>query len=99
MAVYGLGSVCGALAYSNGKPAFRNFLVNAGAPEMIGSLAIVGIFLSFPTLLAAWAIIGAVIGAVQSLLGVKGSELLAANSDKQERAQIFAAHFALCHAG
>lgn len=95
MAVYGLGSVCGALAYSHGKPAFRNLLVNAGAPVMIVALAMVGIFLSFPTLLAAWALIGA----VQSLLGVRGSELLAANSDKQERAHIYAAHFALSHAG
>ena len=50
---------------------------------MIGALALVGFFLSFPTLLAAWAFIGA----VQSLLGMRGS------------AHIYAAHFALSHAG
>ena len=30
---------------------------------------------------------------------MRGSELLAANSDKQERPHIYAAHFALSHAG
>lgn len=95
MAFYGLGSVCGALVYSHGLPAFRNVLVNLGAPLMIGALALVGVSLSYPSLLIAWAFIGA----VQSLLGIRGSELLAANSDKQERSHIYAAHFALSHAG
>ena len=34
-----------------------------------------------------------------SFSGIRGSELLAANSDKQERAHTYAAHFALSHAG
>lgn len=95
MAFYGLGSVGGALVYSHARPAFRNVLVNFGSPLMIGALALVGISLSYTSLLIAWAFIGA----VQSLLGIRGSELLAANSDKQERAHIYAAHFALSHAG
>ena len=95
MAVYGLGSVCGALGYSHGRPAVRDALVNLGAPVMIGSLALAVSLHSYASLLVAWALIGA----VQSLLGIRGSELLAANSDKQERAHIYAAHFALSHAG
>lgn len=95
MAVYGLGSVGGALAYSHGRPALRNVLVNLGAPVMIGALVLAGSLHSYAPLLVAWAFIGA----VQSLLGIRGSELLAANSDKQERAHIYAAHFALSHAG
>lgn len=95
MAVYGLGSVCGALAYSHGRPAIRNAMVNLGAPVMIGALALAGTFHTYAPLLIAWTLIGA----VQSLLGIRGSELLAANSDKQERAHIYAAHFALSHAG
>lgn len=95
MAVYGLGSVCGALTYSHGRPAIRNAMVNLGAPVMICALALSGNFHSYAHLLIAWAFIGA----IQSLLGIRGSELLAANSDKQERAHIYAAHFALSHAG
>ena len=95
MAVYGLGSVCGALGYSHGRTAVRDALVNLGAPVMIGSLALAVSLHSYASLLVAWALIGA----VQSLLGIRGSELLAANSDKQERAHIYAAHFALSHAG
>jgi NRE family putative nickel resistance protein-like MFS transporter len=95
MAVYGIGSVCGAVAYSRCGPVFRNSLVSFGAPAMILALALVGHFQSFPTLLIGWG----VIGAVQSLLGIRGSELLAANSNKEERAHIYSAHFALSHAG
>lgn len=95
MAVYGLGSVCGALGYSHSKEKFRPAMILAGGPVMILALAIVGVFPSFPFLLLSWALIGA----VQSMLGVRGSELLAANSDKQERPHIYAAHFALSHAG
>ncbi len=62
---------------------------------MIGALLLVGYFLTFPALLVAWTFIGA----VQSLLGIRGSELLAANSSGEERAHIYAAHFALSPAG
>jgi NRE family putative nickel resistance protein-like MFS transporter len=95
MAIYGLGSVCGALSYSHGKPGFRNLLVGFGAPVMIAALALVAALPSYTSLLIAWAFIGA----VQSLLGIRGSELLAANSGIHERAHVYAAHFALSHAG
>jgi hypothetical protein len=45
--------------------------------------------------MAAWALIGA----GYSILGVRGSELLAEDSQGAERPHIFAAHFALSHAG
>ena len=62
---------------------------------MIVALAIVAWLGSFPALLLSWAFVGA----VQSMLGVRGSELLAANSSVGERSHIYAAHFALSHAG
>lgn len=95
MAVYGLGSVVGALGYSHAPPPVRKVLVAMGAPVMVAALALVGLNPGFPTLLVSWAFIGA----VQSLLGVKGSELLASNSERDERPHIYAAHFALSHAG
>lgn len=95
MTVYGIGSVIGALGYSWASPRVRKVLVSLGAPVMMSSLAFVAWTQSFNSLLIAWALIGA----VQSLLGVRGSELLAANAEKGERSHIFAAHFALSHAG
>lgn len=95
MAVYGLGSVCGALGYSHAALPARGAMVIAGAPAMIAALALVSGIPSFPVLLVSWA----VIGAVQSMLGVRGSELLAAHSKKAERPHVYAAHFALSHAG
>lgn len=62
---------------------------------MISALALVAASPSYASLLIAWAFIGA----AQSLLGIRGSELLAANSGIHERAHIYAAHFALSHAG
>ncbi len=95
MAVYGAGSVCGALGYLRGRSAVRNTLVSLGSPVMIGSLGLAAAFQSFGILLIAWAFIGA----VQAMLGVRGNELLAANSNKVERAHVYAAHFALSHLG
>jgi len=95
MALYGLGSVCGALGYSRSSEGLRKTWVAMGAPVMITAIALVSWFGSFPVLLISWAFVGA----VQSMLGVRGGELLAVNSDAAERPHIFAAHFALSHAG
>lgn len=95
MALYGLGSVCGALGYSRSSEGLRKTWVAMGAPVMISAIALVSWFGSFPVLLISWAFVGA----VQSMLGVRGGELLAVNSDAAERPHIFAAHFALSHAG
>jgi NRE family putative nickel resistance protein-like MFS transporter len=95
MAVYGLGSVAGALGYSRSSEGLRKVWVTLGAPVMILALIIVSGLGSFPALLVSWILMGA----VQSMLGVRGSELLAANSSISERPHIYAAHFALSHAG
>jgi len=62
---------------------------------MLAALVGVSIAPRYDIVMAAWALIGA----GYSILGVRGSELLAENSSGEERPHIFAAHFALSHAG
>ena len=95
MGSFGIGSVCGALAYSRFSTAGRNFNVNASGPVMLLALAAVALAPHYAVVMAAWFCIGA----GYSILGVRGSELLAANSSGAERPHVFAAHFALSHAG
>lgn len=95
MAAYGIGSVTGAMLYGRSGSRLRNVLVNAAAPAMVLALAGAGSFQRFEPLLMAWA----VAGAGQCMLGIRGNELLATNSDPDERAHIYAAHFSLSHAG
>lgn len=95
MAAYGIGSVTGAGLYGKAGPRTRNAFVNAAALAMILALASAGFFHRFEPLLLAWA----VAGAGQCILGIRGNELLAANSDVAERPHIYAAHFSLSHAG
>lgn len=95
MAAYGIGSVAGAGLYGKAGSHTRNALVNAAAPAMLLALASAGFFHRFEPLLVAWAFAG--VG--QCILGIRGNELLAANSDVAERPHIYAAHFSLSHAG
>lgn len=95
MAAYGIGSVAGAVLYGKAGQRTRNALVNAAAPAMLLALASAGFFHRFEPLLLAWAFAGA----GQCILGIRGNELLAANSDVDERPHIYAAHFSLSHAG
>ena len=95
MAAYGIGSVLGATGYGRATPTIRNALFHCAAPGMIVALAGAGWFERFEPLLIAWAIAGA----GQSILGIRGNELLAANSATNERSHIYAAHFSLSHAG
>jgi len=95
MASYGIGSVFGATAYGKMPQHVRNLLVNAAAPAMLAALAGAGFFQSFEPLLVAWAFAGA----GQCVLGIRGNEILAANSAIDERSHIYAAHFSLSHAG
>ena len=95
MAVFGLGSVVAALLYSKFPQKARDASVAACAPVMIASLSAVALLPHYFTLLVAWWCIGM----SYSILGIRGSELLAANSDGEERSHIYAAHFALSHAG
>ncbi len=95
MAAYGIGSVLGATIYAKALPGIRNFLANAAAPAMLFALLGAGYWHRFEPLLVAWAFAGA----GQSMLGIRGNELLAANSEIDERPHIYAAHFSLSHAG
>ena len=62
---------------------------------MLAGLLTVAIWPQYAALCVAWWFIGA----GYSILGIRGSELLAANSSGEERSHIYAAHFALSHAG
>ena len=95
MASYGIGSVIGATTYGKMSQLARNLLVYAAAPAMIAALVGAGLFQRFEPLLVAWAFAGA----GQSILGIRGNEILAANSADDERPHIYAAHFSLSHAG
>ena len=95
MAAFGIGSVVAAPLYSKCSQKARDVSVVACAPVMIASLVAVAILPQYVTLLIAWWFIGM----SYSILGIRGSELLAANSDGDERSHIYAAHFALSHAG
>jgi MFS transporter, NRE family, putaive nickel resistance protein len=95
MAAYGSGSVLGAAIYGRAPAGLRNLLANAAAPAMLLALLGAGFWHRFEPLLVAWAIAGA----GQSMLGIRGNELLAGNSEVHERPHIFAAHFSFSHAG
>jgi MFS family permease len=95
MAAFGVGSVVAALLYSKIPQKARDLSVAACAPVMITGLVAVAALPQYVTLLIAWWFIGM----SYSILGIRGSELLAANSDGDERSHIYAAHFALSHAG
>jgi MFS family permease len=95
MGAFGVGSVCGALVYSKISTAARNLSVNGSGPVMLLALAAAAIAPHYAVVMAGWWFIGA----GYSILGVRGSELLAENSSGEERPHIFAAHFALSHAG
>jgi len=95
MASYGIGSVLGAAAYGKARSGVRRALVHSAAPAMLLALVGAGYFERFEPLLIAWALAGA----GQCILGIRGNELLAANSAPDERQHIYAAHFSLSHAG
>lgn len=95
MAVYGLGSVAGASLYAHCSSATQNRLVRTATPALITALGLIGAMPNYPILVLAWILAGA----GQSILGIRGNELLAANSEGTERPHIYAAHFSLSHAG
>jgi predicted MFS family arabinose efflux permease len=95
MGAFGVGSVCGALVYSRITTRFRTLCVKSAGPVMLAALVAVAIAPRYGVVMAAWALIGA----GYSILGVRGSELLAENSEGDERPHVYAAHFALSHAG
>ena len=64
-------------------------------PAFLAVLASVALLESYLVLLVAWLISGA----GQGVFGIVSNTLLAENSDEDERPHIYAAQFALSHAG
>jgi MFS family permease len=95
MAAYGIGSVVGAALYGKSPVLVRLVLARACVPAMLSALLAAGEWQSFPVLVVCWSLAGA----AQCILGIRGNELLAANSAGDERPHIYAAHFSLSHAG
>lgn len=95
MAAYGIGAVCAAAGYARVSPRLRDRSVAACAPAMLLALLFAALFQKYIPLLIGWTLAGA----AQSILGIRGNELLAANSAGAERPHIYAAHFSLSHAG
>ena len=95
MATYGIGAVCAAAGYARVSPTVRDCFVAACAPAMLLALMLAAAFQQYAPLLIGWTLAGA----AQSILGIRGNELLAANSVGEERAHIYAAHFSLSHVG
>lgn len=95
MVAYGVGAVGGAAGYARSSHGLRDRAVAACAPAMLFALLIAAAWQLYGPLILAWALAGA----AQSILGIRGNELLAANSTAEERAHIYAAHFSLSHAG
>jgi predicted MFS family arabinose efflux permease len=71
MGSFGIGSVCGALAYSRFSTAGRNFSVNASGPVMLLALAAVALAPHYAVVMAAWFCIGA---GYSILGGISGHE-------------------------
>lgn len=95
MAAYGIGAVCGAAGYARVTIGVRDQLVAICAPAMLLALLLAAVFHQYAPLVVGWLLAGA----AQSILGIRGNELLAANSAGEERTHIYAAHFSLSHAG
>jgi MFS family permease len=95
MGAFGVGSVVGALIYARVSAGGRHVAATLAGPVMLVALVAVAAAPRYALVMGAWA----AIGAGYSILGVRGSELLAVNSAGEERPHIFAAHFALSHAG
>lgn len=95
MTAYGVGSVLGAAWYGRAARGARRVVVLLAPALIIAMLFLVGSIQNFWMLAGGWAICGA----GQCMFGIYGNELLAGNSGEAERADIFAAHFSLSHAG
>lgn len=95
MAVYGFGAVAGATLYAHCTTMTQNRLVRAATFTLIAALGLISALPNYTVLVLAWIMAGA----GQSILGIRGNELLAAHSEGVERPHIYAAHFSLSHAG
>ena len=95
MAVMGIGAMAASLYYvrcdSNTQKLWGNLIL----PAFLIILAVAALFKSYVVLLAAWFISGA----GQGVFGIISNNLLAQNSQEDERSHVYAAQFSLSHAG
>ena len=95
MAVMGIGAMVAAIYFSRCKESCRRILGLMILPSFIAVLALAASVQSYYVLLFAWLIAGA----GQGVFGIISNNLLALNSIEKERPHIYAAQFALSHAG
>jgi predicted MFS family arabinose efflux permease len=95
MAVMGIGAMLAAIYFSRCEASSQRFWGLMILPSFIAVLALVASVQSYYVLLLAWFISGA----GQGVFGIISNNLLALNSVEKERPHIYAAQFALSHAG
>lgn len=95
MAAMGVGSMFAALHFSHCETCGRRRWSWVVLPAFFAVLVAVAVFKSYPVLVVAWLISGA----GQGVFGIVSNTLLADNSEEGERPHIYAAQFALSHAG
>jgi NRE family putative nickel resistance protein-like MFS transporter len=76
MAAYGIGAVCGAAGYARVTIGIRDRFAAACAPAMLLALSLAAVLQQYAPLVVGWLLAGA----AQSILGIRGNELLATNS-------------------
>ena len=95
MAVMGIGAMLAAIYFSRCEASSQRLWGLMILPSFIAVLALVASVQSYYVLLLAWFISGA----GQGVFGIISNNLLALNSVEKERPHIYAAQFALSHAG
>jgi NRE family putative nickel resistance protein-like MFS transporter len=95
MAAMGIGSMFAALHFSRCGESGRRCWGRVVLPLFFVTLVTVALIPCYPVLVIAWM----VSGAGQGVFSVISNTLLAANSEESERPHIYAAQFALSHAG
>lgn len=95
MSVMGAGAMIGALYFSRCKASCQRLWGLMILPSFMAILALVALAQSYYVLIFAWLISGA----GQGVFGIISNNLLALNSIEKERPHIYAAQFALSHAG
>jgi len=95
MSVMGIGAMLAAIFFSRCEASCQRLWGLMILPSFIVILALVASFQSYYVLLFAWLISGA----GQGVFGIISNNLLALNSIEKERSHIYAAQFALSHAG
>ena len=95
MAVMGIGAMAASLYYVRSDSNTQKIWGNLILPAFLIILAVAALFKSYVVLLAAWFISGA----GQGVFGIISNNLLAQNSQEDERSHVYAAQFSLSHAG